>query len=179
MTTEQPDQAEPSMEEILASIRQIIASDTPPQAAKPAEEEVLELTEVVEELEPEAEPEPAPQSEPETPPAPEPVAPTVESLMAELDRVDISALAAEDSLVAPAAAAASAGAFAALSEQLAQNRITLPANAELGDGTVTLEQLVAGIMRPLLKEWLDANLPATVERLVQHEIERIARKHRD
>ena len=31
-------------------------------------------------------------------------------------------------------------------------------------------------MRPLIKEWLDANLPAIVERLVQREIERLSRR---
>ena len=40
-------------------------------------------------------------------------------------------------------------------------------------GGPTLEDMVRDEMRPLLKEWLDANLPALVERLVQVEIERV------
>ena len=40
-------------------------------------------------------------------------------------------------------------------------------------GGPTLEDMVRDEMRPLLKEWLDANLPALVERLVQAEIERV------
>ena len=40
----------------------------------------------------------------------------------------------------------------------------------------TLEELVSEMLRPMLKAWLDENLPAMVERLVQAEIERISRK---
>lgn len=40
--------------------------------------------------------------------------------------------------------------------------------------TKTLEGLVADLLRPMLKEWLDANLPAIAERLVKQEIDRIA-----
>ena len=39
----------------------------------------------------------------------------------------------------------------------------------------TVEDLVRELMRPMLKEWLDANLPGIVDRLVRQEIERIAR----
>lgn len=38
----------------------------------------------------------------------------------------------------------------------------------------TLEDLVRDMMRPLLREWLDANLAAIVERTVRQEIERVA-----
>jgi cell pole-organizing protein PopZ len=34
---------------------------------------------------------------------------------------------------------------------------------------------VEAVLRPILREWLDANLPGLVERLVREEIERIAR----
>lgn len=43
-------------------------------------------------------------------------------------------------------------------------------------GETSLEGLVREMLRPLLAEWLDKNLPETVERLVKAEIERIARK---
>jgi uncharacterized protein len=36
--------------------------------------------------------------------------------------------------------------------------------------------IVEATLRPMLKEWLDANLPALVERLVSAEIERMARR---
>ena len=39
----------------------------------------------------------------------------------------------------------------------------------------TLEDLVREILRPMLKSWLDANLPRLVERLVRAEIERVSR----
>jgi hypothetical protein len=39
----------------------------------------------------------------------------------------------------------------------------------------TLEDLVREMLRPLLKSWLDDNLPGMVERLVRAEIERVSR----
>lgn len=43
-------------------------------------------------------------------------------------------------------------------------------------GETSLEGLVRDMLRPMLAEWLDANLPAMVERLVKAEIARIAGK---
>ena len=43
---------------------------------------------------------------------------------------------------------------------------------------VTLEDLMKDMLRPMLKSWLDENLPSLVERLVQAEIERISRGRR-
>lgn len=39
----------------------------------------------------------------------------------------------------------------------------------------TLEDLVKEMLRPMLKEWLDDNLPQMVERMVREEIERVSR----
>lgn len=39
----------------------------------------------------------------------------------------------------------------------------------------TLEDLVREMLRPLLKAWLDDNLPGVVERMVRAEIERVSR----
>ena len=39
----------------------------------------------------------------------------------------------------------------------------------------TLEDLVREMLRPMLKGWLDDNLPGLVERLVRAEIERVSR----
>ena len=39
----------------------------------------------------------------------------------------------------------------------------------------TLEDLVRDMLRPMLKSWLDDNLPSVVERLVRAEIERVSR----
>lgn len=43
-------------------------------------------------------------------------------------------------------------------------------------GETSLEGLVRELLRPMLSEWLDRNLPAMVERMVAAEIARIARK---
>ena len=42
----------------------------------------------------------------------------------------------------------------------------------------TVEDLVKEILRPMLKEWLDKNLPEIVERLVRAEIDRVSRPPR-
>jgi hypothetical protein len=39
----------------------------------------------------------------------------------------------------------------------------------------TLEDLVREMLRPMLKTWLDDNLPGLVERLIRAEIERVSR----
>jgi cell pole-organizing protein PopZ len=39
----------------------------------------------------------------------------------------------------------------------------------------TLEDVVRETLRPMLKSWLDENLPSVVERMVQEEIERVTR----
>jgi cell pole-organizing protein PopZ len=39
----------------------------------------------------------------------------------------------------------------------------------------SLDQVAEDMLRPMLQEWLDDNLPTLVERLVREEIERVAR----
>lgn len=54
----------------------------------------------------------------------------------------------------------------------------LLSNVEFGEdagGTTTIEGLVREMMRPMLKEWLDENLPGIVEKHVEAEVQRIAR----
>ena len=58
--------------------------------------------------------------------------------------------------------------FAALSENL---RVS----SQQGQ---TLEGIVRELLRPMLKQWLDDNLPGIVEEKVQEEIERVARRGR-
>ena len=189
-------QHEPSMEEILASIRRIIAEDgeqAPAPAAaeeKPARgEEVLELTEVVEEdgtvvsitaggkkpvLEPPPPPPPPPppkpvfgveqpRLEPELAPPPPPPMPPPPSF----DEM-------EDRLVSSATEAASVSALSQLGQMgLRGDQL---GNLPLGDAGRTLEDLVRELLRPMLRDWLDANLPELVERLVQDEIRRMSRE---
>lgn len=45
-------------------------------------------------------------------------------------------------------------------------------------GETSLEGLARELLRPMLAEWLEANLPAMVEKLVQDEIARIVGKRR-
>lgn len=46
----------------------------------------------------------------------------------------------------------------------------------IGAGYKTLEQMTVEVMRPMLKDWLDTHLPSMVERLVQEEIERMVHR---
>jgi len=204
---------EPSMEEILASIRRIIADDdavkpaakaepvpvkaappppppppAPPAAsapmgqddidamlagfdAAPAEEEpepepgedVLELTEAM--AAPEPEPTPSFRKidahqdivfEEPAAPAPTPVRSAAPVRTAEPE---------ESPLLSATTTAAVNSAFGTL------------AHTVLVQNAKTLEDLVKEMLRPMLKVWLDDNLPSLVERLVRAEIERVSRGH--
>lgn len=70
-------------------------------------------------------------------------------------------------LVDAVAAAATASAFGQLS-RLAQER-----TASVTRSGPSIEDVVREELRPMLKAWLDAHLPATVERLIQAEIQRV------
>jgi uncharacterized protein len=170
--SESKGQHEPSMEEILASIRRIIAEDGEQPAAAPAPvaaapavaqsvpaskgEEILELTEVVEEEHA----------------APDPPAP--ESASSEPEPAPTPAAVSGDRLVSDAAAAAS---LAALSQihQLGPRNEKRMSDIPMGEGQRTIEDMVREMLRPLLKEWLDSNLPHLVERVVQEEVSRLVR----
>ena len=131
---------EPSMDEILSSIKRIIADEdrarpsrkttkAAPRAADTLEEEddVLELTEAA---------------------------------------VD------EDVLLDDAKAQSLRHSFSAL-QTLAE-----PGAAPqiVRSGETSLEGLVRDMMRPMLKDWLDAHLPSIVEAMVEREITRITKK---
>jgi len=76
----------------------------------------------------------------------------------------------------------------ASSEGLTDERIAGAAASALGKLMVkqsadegnpnTLDGLMKELLRPMIKEWLDANLPAIVERKVEEEVQRIARMAR-
>lgn len=175
------DTAEPSMEEILASIRRIISEDgatvqpAPPDADAP----VLDL---VEEVKPDGsvapvadqQPEPAPMIDMEDAPPvtvapsppPEPVhdvSPPVMAQVPDMDRLisDSTAMAAGSVL---------SGLTGVMRSQ--QSGIT---SLPITQGGQTLENMVLEIIRPVLKDWLDRNLPTLVERVVQKEIQKITR----
>ncbi|TIX49301.1 DUF2497 domain-containing protein [Alteraurantiacibacter aquimixticola] len=65
----------------------------------------------------------------------------------------------------------SLAALAMLSEPSAKPQI-------VRSGETSLEDMVRDLLRPLMAQWLDAHLPEIVERLVKEEITRIAGKKR-
>lgn len=172
--SDQKGQHEPSMEEILASIRRIIAEDgeqpapapakePPPPAGAPKPDEILELTEVVEE-------ERAPKPAVAAPPEPEP--PKETPMHSEPIEASPS-----QSLVSDAAAAASLAALSQL-KQIGERSEQRMSDIPVGEGQRTIEGMVREMLIPLLKEWLDSNLPHIVERIVQEEVERLVRASR-
>ncbi len=166
---------EPPMEEILASIRRMISEnaedDNPAKKEAGAEPgEVLELTQMIkedgsmvdltkEESEPESEPEPEPKTKTE-PAAAEPAAEP------ESD---------DERLVSTDAADAASKPFADLA-RVAEPEPAPATGPTFGDSGRTVEDLVMELMRPMLREWLDDNLPTLVERLVQKEIRYLVRR---
>ncbi|MGV3729609.1 MAG: DUF2497 domain-containing protein [Sphingopyxis sp.] len=134
---------EPSMEDILSSIRRVIARDEAPGAAReirvPEADDILDLQDEEDRVTAEE--------------APEAAEELVSEASADAARQSLEALTA---VVAPAVAAATAAAPAA--------------------GGRTMEDVVLDALRPMLKEWLDANLPALVEAMVAKEISRITGK---
>jgi cell pole-organizing protein PopZ len=155
------------MDDILASIRRILSEEEKAAKAQTAPDNVLVLDPSMMV----AEPEPTPQSPPPPPPSQEvhamsePTAPPPSPSHVP----EPSGLPGEQAaLVAPEAAAAAASSVSQLMRTLASER-----NAAIHRGGPTLEDLVREEIRPMLKQWLDANLPPLVERLVRVEIERV------
>ncbi len=190
---------EPTMEEILASIRRIISEDeapppaaaepetaTPPSdpprpaqpevASAPRHEEVLELTDRFE-------PEP-------TSPAPAPL-----SSASALGDLDFAPPAREPVAEAPPRAfpappATPTPSFANYGAPAHDEPLVSPSSADRAadhfsalSSTIampasgrTLEDVTRELLRPLLKEWLDQNLARIVEQRVQDEVERISRR---
>ena len=93
------------------------------------------------------------------------------------DVLELSAVnaATDDSpLVSDSSVAAARDSLNALSQAAA---LTRPApKPDMAVGGSSLDAMVRDMIRPMLKEWLDANLPHIVEDMVADEIARIARK---
>ncbi|ABI65297.1 MULTISPECIES: DUF2497 domain-containing protein [Maricaulis] len=190
---------EPSMEEILSSIRRIINEDdedAPAEAEAEAEaapvddepksqddvdamfdepiadaggDDVLELTDLVDASDEGTDPMAVDDDlmivdREEEEPEPEPVMADPEP------EIDFDALADEtaDGIMSEPAAAAAMGSFHTLAENI---RIS-------DEEGRTLEGVVRALLRPMLKEWLDSNLPSIVDEKVQAEIDRVARRRR-
>jgi cell pole-organizing protein PopZ len=180
---------EPSMEDILASIRRIISDDQEvPSSPEPQEPSSSPLKSVLDIAELHVSPlvgaspnEPllgpwsrgdaafvdprsdtAPGSDWRTLDAPEEAAPIIVPEPV-LKAVAKPTPPAADSLLSRETSASVSGAFSLLTETVK------PAQPQ------TVEDLMKEMLRPMLKTWLDDNLPSLVERLVRTEIERVTR----
>ncbi len=196
--------SEPSLDEILASIRKIIAEDAPvvaqsalaqapvwsptpapmPADGVEAEEDVLVLTRVAARAE--APPSPPVQSY-EAPSSPDAVLATPEATPEPRDQVVevVSAVREEESAVSPsdpyapseAPVSAAAAAFDRLESVIAEPAAPPPpspaASIAMPAPGRTLEDVIRELMEPVIREWIDANLPALVEAKVDEEIARI------
>lgn len=81
----------------------------------------------------------------------------------------------EEGLVSAAAASAATANFAQLARSMAQEP-SANGNMPLGSTNRTLEDLIKEMVRPMLKDWLDRNLPQMVEHMVRRELDRMTRK---
>jgi cell pole-organizing protein PopZ len=180
---------DPSMDDILASIRKIISDDEaraqvgglrsansgerppviPPSPPSSPRDDVLLLTEIVEEPKPMSNEQPMPLR------AIDPVNPA-EMPQPSTDAPAMGAAKGEV-LVGDGVAGVASSAFARLN-QAVQDSVPAPAAANPGPsvGGQTIEDLVKEMLRPMLKDWLDNNLPPMVERYVEREIARLTRR---
>lgn len=176
-------QTDPSMEDILASIRRILSEDEKETAAPAGshaadDDDVLALEPsmmVTDPTEPPAPPTAVPHAAaPHAPgasatPAPPPATVAAVAAPPAPHVPPAQASVPAETLIAPEAAAAAASSVGSLLRTLAAERHPVAVHR----GGPTLEDLVREEMRPLLKAWLDANLPTLVERLVRAEIDRV------
>lgn len=196
---------EPSMEEILASIRRIIADDDaakpaakpepvkPAAAAKPApvapppapaaSNSQDDIDAMFGSAEPELEPEPpVPEPEPDILDLTEAMAQPMQK-PEPVFRVDV----ADDVVfkdVAPEPPRPPAPRMPSPIDQSLMSATTTAAvdsafntlaHTVMVGNSRTLDDLVREMLRPMLKAWIDDNLPTMVERLVRAEIERVSR----
>ncbi len=98
----------------------------------------------------------------------------VDTTISEEDELAVSTKKVEtEALLSTGTASTTTGAFAKLSKAFRPT----PVEESVADGAGrTVEQFIEDMARPMLKEWLDENMPAIVERLVQKEIQKIARR---
>ena len=190
MSAEQA-QREPTMEEILASIRRIISEED-----RPAESggDVLDL-------------QPPPQVEAKAPPRPEPVQARPEPIKFDEPEPTPSRALEDDLMIiedeqevefeeepappTPQPAPKPAAAQKAEWRPMEQETLTSEPVASQTAGALsklmgtmlvssgaTLDDVVRELLKPMLKQWLDANLPQIVEAEVAKEIDRIRRMAR-
>jgi cell pole-organizing protein PopZ len=149
---------EPSMEDILASIRRILSEE------EEEERKAQEATdaEPASEPEPEPAPEPAPAPEPEPAPEVEFTQPVAEDVL-ELTEAMVTT---PQTVVSEPTARLSTDVLSELARAILDRR-----DLSVDGGGATLEGIVREMLRPILREWLDRNLPYLIERLVKKEID--------
>ncbi len=177
---------DPSMEEILQSIRRIIAEDEDPKAEKKTDtnisSDVLELTEMVGD---DGEVSPVSMAPAESPID---VMANIESALSEevLDQeipaspvpaddmasIMASSTVTDEHLLSDIAAAEAVAAFRKLTPAPAAAQASHP-GMHFRSG-LSVEDLVVEILRPELKQWLDTHLPHIVERIVEREVRRLS-----
>jgi len=181
-----PEPPEPSMEDILASIRRILAEDgglapaaparpvrsQPPRAAAMPPPDADDIGAGLEEAD---DAPPRPESGPADPFDDGEAAYTRSSapdnggagaLDEDIFMLSPDMRAAGHTLVSAQAAVESTDVLSQLARAILDRR-----DIAVGTRTVTLEDMVREMLRPLLREWLDRNLPYLIERLVKKEID--------
>jgi len=164
---------EPSMDEILASIRQIISDDSDNQETSPfygKDDEILDLTHFL----PEETAFVSNQNK-EVPPLFQGESLNLPPLFEPKSKKSSDA-GLDDLLISPSAASETATTLHSLN-QFSQEKQRRP-NSPLteGVGSQVIENQLREILRPLLKEWLDANLPLLVRWVVTEQVEKIMRQ---
>jgi cell pole-organizing protein PopZ len=170
-----PVQATPA--EIPASQANPARGARPNASANPAREDVLLLTDLIEEQEPKlgaAGPRPTASAQPIPLPRIDPVR------ASEMPQPSVEpAPEAASPLVGAVVAGVTSSAFDRLSQVMKETGPE-PSAAEAGPSPAgsgkTIEELVKEMLRPMLKDWLDRNLPPMVERMVEREIVRLTRR---
>ncbi|KZL21819.1 hypothetical protein PsAD2_00245 [Pseudovibrio axinellae] len=209
---------EPSMEDILSSIRKIISDDEANGAEQMKDAALSEadagrelsqddLDKLFDDAPAEIEPNPAPELEEGGAKEPEVLELTQDEKIDELSSTlkiveglsdeakegggDISFLeetnsepfglssAEQDDILEPAQASSddlTETLISSATDQVVSSAFNGLANTVLSKNARTLEDMVAEMLRPMLKGWLDQHLPSVVERLVRQEIDRISGK---
>ncbi len=205
----QEDGQEPSMEDILASIRRILAEDEDGEGAAASEggaEEEMDMAAAMEAPEPEPEEEmdmaaamEAPEPEPTPPPVaaapppppvaappPPPVAaeapppPTqpapVQQQPAAHEIFELTQdMVSHPDMMSGVTMQASTDLLGDLARAIIDRR-DMRVTSEGTDANITLEGIVREMLNPLLREWLDRNLPYLIERLVKKEIDQMVNR---
>lgn len=174
---------EPSIEEILESIRQIISEDGTPvdpaaaaKPAKPAESISAPVPPKPKQIDP-----PRPATPPPAPVRPEPVLDLTERVVETpkpAPRIVLEESVEEEEEVADETehlvSDDTADAAVASLARLLANNMSVERELPGRPGNVTLEDMTREVLKPLLRQWLDQNLQHIIEKMVAREIERLS-----